>query len=84
MEKDTTYVALDDSKRRIAVGTRRPGAEQPELREIANDPRQIRRVFERLRRAGPVAAGYEAGYPATLSTVRSPRSVSPARSARRP
>jgi len=61
MEKDTTYVALDDSKRKIVVGILRPGSTQPELREIANDPRQIRRLFERLKREGPVAACYEAG-----------------------
>jgi transposase len=61
MEKDTTYVALDDSKRKIVAGILRPGAQQPELREIANDPRQIRRLVERLQREGPVAACYEAG-----------------------
>ena len=61
MEKNTTYVALDDSKRTIVAGILRPGAERPELREIANDPRQIRRLFERLKREGPVKACYEAG-----------------------
>src|SRR5438445_2798188 len=61
MEKDTTYVALDDSKRKIVAGILRPGDAQPELREIANDPRQIRRLFERLLREGPVRACYEAG-----------------------
>jgi transposase len=61
MEKSTTYVALDDSKRKIVAGILRPGDAQPELREIANDPRQIRRLFERLKREGPVAACYEAG-----------------------
>src|SRR2546429_9865058 len=61
MEKDTTYVALDDSKRKIVVGILRSGDTQPELREIANDARQIRRLFERLKREGPVAACYEAG-----------------------
>jgi transposase len=61
MDKDTTYVALDDSKRKIVVGILRPGAEAPELREIANDPQQIRRLFERLKREGPVTACYEAG-----------------------
>jgi transposase len=61
MEKGTTYVALDDSKRKIVAGILHPGAVQPELREIANDPRQIRRLFERLEREGPVAACYEAG-----------------------
>jgi transposase len=61
MEKDTTYVALDDSKRKIVAGILRSGDVQPELREIANDARQIRRLFERLKREGPVAACYEAG-----------------------
>jgi transposase len=64
MEKNTTYVALDDSKRKIVVGILRPDddVEHPELREIANDPRQIRRLFERLQREGrPLAACYEAG-----------------------
>jgi hypothetical protein len=54
-------VALDDSKRKIVAGILRPGDAQPELREIMNDPRQIRRLFERLKREGPVAACYEAG-----------------------
>ncbi len=61
MEKGTTYVALDDSKRKIVAGILRPGDTQPELREIANDPRLIRRLFERLQREGPVVACYEAG-----------------------
>ena len=61
MEKGTTYVALDDSKRSIVAGILRPGATTPELRELPNDPPTIRRVFERLKREGPVAACYEAG-----------------------
>jgi len=61
MEKDTTHVALDDSKRKIVVGILRPTADDPELREIANDPRQIRRLFERLKPEGRLAACYEAG-----------------------
>src|SRR5207247_2582755 len=61
VDKDTTYVALDDSKRKIVAGILRPSDTQPELREIANDARQIRRLFERLKREGPVAACYEAG-----------------------
>jgi hypothetical protein len=44
MEKDTTYVALDDSKRKIVAGILRPGDAQAELREIVNEPRQIRRL----------------------------------------
>jgi transposase len=61
MEKDTTYVALDDSKRKIVAGILRGDDTQPELREIPNDPRHTRRLFERLKREGPVAACYEAG-----------------------
>lgn len=61
MEKNTTYVALDDSKRKIVAGILRPGAPQAELRELPNDPHHIRRLFERLTREGPVRACYEAG-----------------------
>ena len=62
MEKNTTYVALDDSKRTIVVGILRPNVEHPELREISNEPRQIRQLFERLKREGhALAACYEAG-----------------------
>ena len=61
MEKGTTYVALDDSKRKLVAGILRPEAIQPELRELPNEPHHIRRLFERLKREGPVAACYEAG-----------------------
>src|SRR3989441_13194847 len=61
MEKGTTYVALDDSKRKIVAGILCPGAPAPELRELPNDPPYIRRLFERLKREGPVAACYDAG-----------------------
>ncbi len=61
MEKGTTYVALDDSKRKIVAGILRLDATQPELREIANEPHHVRRLFERLTREGAVAACYEAG-----------------------
>src|SRR5262249_33569831 len=61
MDKDATYVALDDSKRKIVAGILQPGDAEPELYEIANDPRQVRRLFERLKRERPVAACYEAG-----------------------
>jgi len=61
MEKGTTYVALDDSKRKLVAGILRPGVPEPELRDIPNDPRLVRRLFERLKREGPVTACYEAG-----------------------
>jgi hypothetical protein len=61
MEKGTTHVALDDSKRKIVAGILRPEAAQPELREIPNEPQHLRRLFERLtRERPPVAACYEA------------------------
>jgi transposase len=61
MNKDTTYVALDDSKRKLVVAILRPGQTQPEPREMPKDPHLIRRLFQRLAREGPVAACYEAG-----------------------
>jgi hypothetical protein len=61
MEKGTTHVALDDSKRKIVAGILRPGDAEPELRELPNDLQHIRRLVERLKREGPVAACYEAG-----------------------
>jgi len=54
-------VALDDSKRVIVAGILRPEATQPDLREVPNEPRQVRRLFERLLQAGPVRACDEAG-----------------------
>jgi hypothetical protein len=56
-----THVALDDSKRVIVAGILRAETTRPELREIPNDPRQVRRLFERLLHDGPVRACYEAG-----------------------
>src|SRR5439155_1736371 len=56
-----THVALDDSKRVIVAGILRGEATQPELREIPNDPRQVRRLFARLLQEAPVRACYEAG-----------------------
>ena len=56
MTKDSTYVALDDSKQVIVAGILRPGAQQPDLRQIPNDPRLPRRLFERLKQERPVMA----------------------------
>jgi transposase len=52
---------MDDSKRVIVAGILRPDTTEPELREIPNEARHIRRLFERLTREGPVRACYEAG-----------------------
>jgi transposase len=62
MEESTTYVALDDSKRRLVAGVLRPGATEPELRELPNTPEQLARFVRRLQREGPtVRMCYEAG-----------------------
>ena len=75
MDKDTTYVALDDSKRKIAAGILRPRDAEPELREIGNDPRQIRRLLERLKREGRWRRATRPESPATISTASSLLSV---------
>ena len=65
MEQGTTCVALDDSKRKIVAGILRPGATQPELRELPNEPRHVRRrEFGRPWRAR--WASCNAGRPAIL------------------
>jgi transposase len=61
MDNGTTYVALDDSKRKVAVAILRPGAVEPEQREMPKEPHLIRRLFQRLAREGRVRACYEAG-----------------------
>ncbi len=61
MKKDTTYVALDDSKNSLVAGILRPKATEPELRQFPHEPRHLRRFFDRLQREGPVVACYEAG-----------------------
>ena len=47
MQKDITHVALDDSKNSIVVGVLRPRDTEPELRQIPNAPRHLRRLFTR-------------------------------------
>jgi transposase len=62
MEKDTTtYVGLDDSKRKLVVAILRPGEREPEQREMPKELHLIQRVFRRLAREGAVTACYEAG-----------------------
>lgn len=61
MKKDITHVAMDGSKRKIVAGILRPGERDPEVRQIPNESRLIRRLFERLKREVPVRARYEAG-----------------------
>lgn len=61
MEKGTTFVALDDSKRNVVVAILRAGGSEPEQREMPKEPHLIRRLFQRLAREGEVKACYEAG-----------------------
>jgi transposase len=62
MENNTTFVALDDSKRRIVAGVLRAESMEPELRELAHTPEQVGRFVRRLLREGrPVQICYEAG-----------------------
>ena len=61
MDEGTTYVALDDSKRKVVVAILRPGASELEQRELPKEPHLIRRRLQRLTREGPVQACYEAG-----------------------
>ncbi len=79
MENNTIYVALDDSKRKLVVAVLRPGATEPEEREIPKDPPHIQRLCRRLQREGPVQACYEAGSRGTTSTASSRRAGSRAR-----
>ena len=48
MNEGTTHVALDDSKRKVVVAILRPGATEPEQREMPKEPHFIRRLFQRL------------------------------------
>jgi len=62
MGEGTTWVAFDDSKRRIVAGILRPGATEPEVREFANTPEQLGRFVRRLQREGAaLQICYEAG-----------------------
>jgi len=58
VEKDTIYVALDDSKRKLVIAILQPGAAEPEEREIPKDAQHIQGQFQRLQREGPVQACY--------------------------
>ena len=61
MKQDTIWVAIDDSKRTLVRGIRRPGVDAPETRSIPNEPRHVRRRVARWKREGPVHVCYEAG-----------------------
>ena len=84
MEKVTTWAGLDVHSERIVIATLKGQGREPEMRDIPNDPKVIRRTFQRL------AAGtyelrccYEAG-PCGFELFRQLTTwASPARSSRR-
>jgi transposase len=63
MKESTTYVALDTHKKEHAVALLLPGAEDPEVWEIRNTKRDVRRMVRRIlkRAPGQVTFCYEAG-----------------------
>ncbi len=61
MNEDTTYLGIDDSKRKLVVGTLGALDTQALIRTLPNEPRYVRRFVLRLKRQGPVLACYEAG-----------------------
>ena len=63
MTMTTTYAGMDAHARTIHVAVLAPGAERPEEWQLANEPRAVKRLAQRLKRMepGPVVACYEAG-----------------------
>lgn len=62
MQKVTTHVGLDVHSERIVIATLQGQAREPEVRDIPNDPKVIRRTFRRLaRQAYELRCCYEAG-----------------------
>ena len=61
MKKPSTFVGADVHASSIALAVWRPDADKPEVSEIPNDPKVIRRTLARLQGAGPLRCCYEAG-----------------------
>ena len=57
MRKNTTFMALNDSKRTIVAAIRRSGPDKPDVRSIPNELRHLRRLVERVKREGSVFWG---------------------------
>jgi transposase len=49
MDEGTTYVALDDSKRKVVAAILRAGASEPEQREFPKEPHLPRRAGQRIK-----------------------------------
>jgi hypothetical protein len=75
------YVGMDVHKDSVMLAVfSEHGAEPSEVRRVANEPRKLRRFFERLGREGQVRACYEAS--GAGSTTRGTPSSSAASSGR--
>lgn len=62
MEKAITYVGLDVHANRIALAVLRGSSSEPEISEVSNDPKSIRRVMQRLMKVHhELSCCYEAG-----------------------
>jgi transposase len=60
--KEITYIGLDVHQRSIAMAELGADAEGPVVREIPNDPKLVRRTFQRLKKESPgLRCCYEAG-----------------------
>ena len=57
----TTWIGLDVHASTIAIGRWSCGEKQPEVTQIPNEPKVIRRVFRKLARDGELRVCYEAG-----------------------
>ncbi len=62
MQKVTTHVGLDVHAERIVIATLVGQAREPEIRDIPNEPRAIRRAFQKFAsEAYELRCCYEAG-----------------------
>ena len=72
-------MTLDDSKRKIVAGVLQPGATEPELREIPNEAKLMRRLIERLKREVAWRSATRPVCRAMIFVGRSPGSAYPVR-----
>jgi transposase len=62
MEKDITHVGMDVHAERIVIATLEGPSREPQVRDIPNDPKVIRKTFQRLfRERYELRCCYEAG-----------------------
>ncbi len=73
MKEDTIYLGIDDSKRKLVVGTLGPLDSEALIRTLPNEPRSVRRFVQRLKRQGPIRACYETGPSGYVTSTASSR-----------